>query len=185
MEFADVEIPYPYACDPSDQKKTCKLKFEIYGEEDQKYMEKAGTQRGFVQNQCKCALDGFKDPETGAQHGYCSSLLGTEHYRQAMNALAIVLGESQCHTQDRENIRAHRDRKCGIGSYSDQWRFAVDKMFNATHWPYTQNVTTYKCVRQFFADSYDALMLDGKAVSGLNTAGGLLSALALTIYSLS
>jgi hypothetical protein len=119
------------------------------------------------------------------QHGYCSSLLGTDHYRNAMSALAIVLGDSNCHTEDRENIRAHRDNKCGIGSYSDQWRFAVDKMFNATYWPYIQNEKTYKCVRKFFADSYDALMLDGKAYGNFNFAGGLLSAIALTFYSLS
>jgi hypothetical protein len=30
MEFDDKPIEAPYACDPSDQTKTCKLKFEIY-----------------------------------------------------------------------------------------------------------------------------------------------------------
>ena len=147
MEFDDKEIPYPYSCDPSDQKKVCKIKFEVYDDEDQKYLDKAGTQRSFVENRCKCALDGFKDKLTGAQNGYCSSLLGTELYRQAMGALAIVLGDSNCHTEDRNNIRAQRDRKCGIGSYSDQWRFAVDKMFNATYWPYIQTKESYQWYR--------------------------------------
>ena len=84
MDFNDEEVAYPYACDPSDQTKTCKLIFEIYGDEDNAYVTKSGTKRGFVENQCKCALDGFKDPATGVQHGFCSTLLGTDHYRNAM-----------------------------------------------------------------------------------------------------
>ena len=185
MEFNEVEVPYPYACDPSDQAKTCKLKFEVYDDADKAYLEKSGTSRSFVENQCKCALDGFSDKKTGLQHGFCSSLLGTDYYRNAMSALSIVLGDSNCHTEDRNNMRAHRDRKCGIGSYSDQWRFAVDKMFNSTYWPYIQDKKTYKCVRMFFADSYDALILDGKSMHGLDYAKKLLTALALTWYSLS
>ena len=42
-----------------------------------------------------------------------------------------------CHTMDRHNWRAQRDR-CGVPK-SDQWRFAVDQMFNMTYWPLIQD----------------------------------------------
>lgn len=61
---------------------------------------------------------------------------------------------------DRENMRAQKDKKCGIGSYSNDFRFAVDKMFNVTYWPYIQKEQTFKCIRRFFADSYDSLILE-------------------------
>lgn len=33
-------------------------------------------------------------------------------------------------------------------------------MFNITYWPYIQNERKYMCIRRFFADSYDSLILD-------------------------
>ena len=82
-----------------------------------------------VKNQCKCSLDGDKTS------GYCSSMLGTEKYSRAAGAMLIVKSESNCHTRDRFNLRAQKD-SCGIGIKSDQFRFAVDKTFNVTYWPY-------------------------------------------------
>ena len=51
-----------------------------------------------------------------------------------------VLFMSNCHTLDRKNLRAQKD-SCGIGTDNDDWRFAIDKGFNVTHWPYIQNNT--------------------------------------------
>lgn len=74
--------------------------------------------------------------------------------------MLIVREESNCHTRDRFNLRAQKD-SCGIGVKSDQFRFAVDKNFNVTYWPYIQTEYTYKCIRRFFSDSYDILILSG------------------------
>ena len=51
-----------------------------------------------------------------------------------MEAKKLLYLASKCHTLDREDMRAQRD-SCGIGDYTDEWRFAVDKQFNVTHWP--------------------------------------------------
>ena len=51
------------------------------------------------------------------------------------------------------------DEKCGIGVSDDQFRFAIDKKFNVTYWPYIQSKDTYMCIRKFFSDSYDSLIL--------------------------
>ena len=55
-------------------------------------------------------------------------------------------------------MRAQKNT-CGIGIGSDDWRLAVDQMFNVTHWPYVQIDATYNCVSMFFADSYWNLVL--------------------------
>lgn len=86
---------------------------------------------------------------------------------------------------DRHNMRAQKDNACGIGTKNDEWRFAVDQIFNITYWPYIQVKNTtleekkflakpenkdkkefpkdqrYLCIRKFFADSYDSLILEG------------------------
>ena len=51
------------------------------------------------------------------------------------------------------------DNQCGVTSYSGNFRFSVDQIFNVTYWPYTQDPNTYKCIRRFFVDSYDSLIL--------------------------
>jgi len=55
--------------------------------------------RSHVEADCRCAMN---DTDTG----YCSSVIGTEFYSKAMRAELYVLGESKCHTLDRDNIRA-------------------------------------------------------------------------------
>ena len=86
---------------------------------------------------------------------------------------------------DRHNMRAQKDNACGIGTKNDEWRFAVDQIFNITYWPDIQVKNTtleekkflakpenkdkkefpkdqrYLCIRKFFADSYDSLILEG------------------------
>ena len=79
-------------------------------------------------------------------------------YARAAAAMLIVKEESECHSQDRFSLRAQKD-PCGIGVKSDQFRFAVDKNFNVTYWPYIQTEYTYKCVRRFFSDSFDVIIL--------------------------
>ena len=61
---------------------------------------------------------------------------------------------------DRFNMRAQKDKSCGIGTNNDEWRFAVDQMFNMTYWVYIQKPETYMCIRKFFSDSYDSLVLE-------------------------
>ncbi len=73
--------------------------------------------------------------------------------------MLYVLQNSNCHTLDRNNIKAQRDL-CGIGVADEEWRFAVDLQFNITHWPYLQNFTTFHCVQKFFTDSYTNMILD-------------------------
>jgi hypothetical protein len=106
-------------------------------------------------------------------------MIGTEKYRNAVSAKVNLLGQSKCHTMDRHNWRAQRDI-CGVPK-SDQWRFAVDQMFNMTYWPLIQDsekeeymedtdmevtISKYHCIRMFFSDSYDSLVLD-KAMYGV------------------
>lgn len=57
--------------------------------------------------------------------GYCESVIGTDVYVKAVEAKKLVYEKSNCHTLDREDLRAQRD-KCGIRSYTDEWRYAVD-----------------------------------------------------------
>lgn len=85
--------------------------------------------------------------------GFCESVIGTDTYAKAVKAKKLLYRESKCHTLDRESMRAQRDG-CGIGDYTDEWRFAVDKQFNVTHWPYIQDNQIYHCVQKFFSDSY-------------------------------
>ena len=86
-------------------------------------------------------------------------MIGTETYKKAVEAKTLLYKKSKCHTLDRESMRAQRDG-CGIGDYTDEWRFAVDKQFNVTHWPYIQDDQTYHCVQKFFSDSYVNESLD-------------------------
>lgn len=108
-----------YKCNPEKQQNVCQLHFNI-APEHKEYTEAKGTTRGYVENQCKCALDG------GADSGYCSATLGTDKYTKAVQALLRVNTLSNCHTMDRFNMRAQKDKSCGIGKNNDEWRFAVD-----------------------------------------------------------
>jgi len=81
---------------------------------------------------------------------------------------------------DRFNMRAQKDKSCGIGKNNDEWRFAVDQMFNMTYWPYIQDTDTYMCIRKFFSDSFDSLVLEG-ANFGISVS--LATILGLTIVS--
>ena len=62
--------------------------------------------------------------------------MGTLKYQRAVQALRRVMEKSNCHTLDRDSLYAQKDNTCGIGTGNDEWRFAVDQMFNMTYWPY-------------------------------------------------
>ena len=87
----------------------------------------------FVSNPCRCSL--LQDYEAG-NIGYCSSMLGTLNYSRSVASMAAMMGRSECHTMDRFNLRAQKDKKCGIGYYSDEFRMTIDQKFNMTYWPY-------------------------------------------------
>ena len=77
-------------------------------------------------------------------------------------------------------MRAQKDKSCGIGKNNDEWRFAVDQVFNMTYWPYVQDTDTYMCIRKFFSDSFYSLVLEG-ANFGISVS--LATILGLTIIS--
>lgn len=116
MKFAGKVIEEPFACNATNQNFTCQLFFNIE-DEDKGYTEK--EKRSYVTNQCKCALDGKNTT------GYCSNVMGTLKYQRAVKAFQNVMKKSNCHTMDRNNLYAQRD-KCGIGTGNEEWRFAVD-----------------------------------------------------------
>ena len=95
-------------------------------------------------------------------------MLGTLNYSRSVASMAAMMGRSECHTMDRFNLRAQKDKKCGIGYYSDEFRMTIDQKFNMTYWPYIQTEQTYKCTRKIFADAYDSLILDNARSLGLS-----------------
>ena len=151
MRYKGAVIPEPFPCDPTSLGVPCQIQFNI-NENDKTYTA-VGT-RGYVNVPCKCSFGGINDPP-----GFCSSIIGHEKYQTAVKELANVLSASKCHSLDRDNMRAQKDG-CGIGTESDRWRMAIDKMFNVTYWPYVQVSTAYNCISLFFADSYFNLKLN-------------------------
>ena len=80
MKFDGVKTEEPFACSPKDQTKFCALYYNIHEDDATGSYLKAGT-RLFAKNQCRCALNG----KIG--DGYCSSILGSNHYRRAVGAM--------------------------------------------------------------------------------------------------
>jgi hypothetical protein len=63
---------------------------------------------------------------------------------------------------------------------NEEWRFAVDKMFNVTHWANIHDTKQYHCIQSFFGDSYINMSVEGATgLLGALTvsAGGLVLAL--------
>ena len=134
--FGDDQVTNaPYNCTATDPNKKCKI---IY--------EEGTAQEGVVEVLCRCSM-------ADSQSGFCESVIGTDYYKDAMAAKKSLYEQSSCHTLDRENMRAQRE-DCGVGELSDEWRLAVDRQFNITHWPYVQDNQIYECVQKFFSDSY-------------------------------
>jgi len=116
-----------------------------------------------------------------SQSGFCESVIGTDTYADAMSAKKTLYEKSSCHTLDRENMRAQRE-ECGVGALNEEWRLAVDRQFNITHWPYVQDNQIYQCVQRFFSDSYVNESLDG-ANDKIKIATLLLLALNIVLIS--
>jgi len=76
------------------------------------------TELGYVQADCRCSM-------SEVAGGFCSSVIGTDDYKKAVAHKRLVYERSNCHTLDREDLRAQRDH-CGIGFADEEWRFAVD-----------------------------------------------------------
>ena len=117
IEFDGKETNAPYNCAATDPNKKCSIFFE------------SGTaNEGSIDVFCRCSMSDSKS-------GFCESVIGTDEFAKAMEAKKHLYEKSECHTLDRENMRAQRE-SCGVGAFTDEWRFAVDKQFNITHWPY-------------------------------------------------
>ena len=135
ITFNGNTLASPYQCDPTDNSVFCNL---VYG---------SGSS-DFVQTSWKCALDG--------SNGYWGSIIGTDEYKLYTDAIRLVYNSSSCHTLDRENLKAQRE-SCGIGTSTEQWRYAVQKRFNVTYWPFIQPTSSRNCINAIFHDSYTNL----------------------------
>jgi len=133
--FENSLINEPYKCSPQDPDKKCMINFNI---DDADNAFTSQSSRDKVEADCRCAM-------TDQTSGFCGSVIGTEFYRKAVRAKKLVLQRSDCHTLDRYDFRAQKD-KCGIGRGNEEWRFAVDQSFNVTHWPYIHSSSSYHCV---------------------------------------
>jgi hypothetical protein len=69
-----------------------------------------------------------------------------------MSSMKALLEQSNCHTLDRNDFRAQRD-KCGVGQEDPLWDDTASKQFNVHYWPYVQDKTVKDCIELFFSDS--------------------------------
>ena len=77
IKFDGTELADPYPCTATDTDVKCQLFY---------------TSTDFIERECRCGLDG--------NHAYCSSIVGTDVYKEAVDALQNVYDESNCHTLD-------------------------------------------------------------------------------------
>lgn len=133
VKFNGVKLSAPYKCDPTDNSVKCQLFFGT-GVNDK------------IDTPCRCGLDGV--------NGYCGAIYGTPEYKQAIEAYVYVLESNNCHTEDRYNLRAMKE-KCGIGMENDQWSFSMNKMFNMTYWPYIHDTDVFNCIQSIFSNSFN------------------------------
>jgi len=95
----DKPLEAPYACDPKNADLKCKIEFEIHNDVNGKPPSYVKGEKSYVEADCKCAM-------TNAKDGFCSSVIGTKTYKNAVKAMKFVLEKSNCHTLDRDNLRA-------------------------------------------------------------------------------
>jgi hypothetical protein len=98
MMYGGQVLNEPFPCNPALTKQKCNIMFSI-DPSDVPYT-KVGT-RGYVEVPCKCSLGGANDPI-----GFCASIIGHDKYATAVSELANVLSSSNCHTLDRNDMRA-------------------------------------------------------------------------------
>ncbi len=68
-----------------------------------------------------------------------------------MAKLKTVLEASSCHTLDRDNFRAQRD-KCGVEE-GKEWNEAVEALFKVKYHAWVQDTKVRDCVMEVFDDS--------------------------------
>lgn len=120
---------------------------------------------------CNCGLNG--------NSGFCSNLIGTTKYKDAVASLKSVLEVSQCHTLDRNDFRAQRD-SCGIGP-SSTLDEAITAMFEVKYHAYVQDPTVSGCIEQIFDDS---LFNQQKMFALVNTLSAVTLSIALAFSTL-
>eukprot|EP00347_Sterkiella_histriomuscorum_P013616 403364037 len=168
-----------YACSPVNQTVPCKLRVDNSSLTAAQLTYASKGKRSFVEVPCKCDLSSSIVNVTG----YCGSVIGTSIYTNAVAAKLNVLQKSKCHTLDRADMRAQKD-PCGIGTNNEEWRFAVEKVFNVTHWPYIQVPETQNCVYKVFGDSWYNLNLDQAIFLSSGIISSILVTLGLLLYSI-
>lgn len=122
--FQNKKLNEPYKCSPQNPADKCTIYFDI-PTASQTFT--AEGSRGFIKTNCSCAL-------TDQLDGFCSNVLGTNPYLKYTEEMQKMITKSNCHTLDRDNMRAQKDT-CSLGQ-SDEWQLAVDLQFNVTHWPF-------------------------------------------------
>lgn len=135
--YNNEKLSAPYPCDPTNQSKRCSLFYNASAPNDAIPL----PQKSFSVR-CNCALNG--------NDGYCSNILGTEAYKEAVSKLKTVLEASLCHTLDRGNFRAQRD--CGIGN-TNSLDSAIQAMFDVKYHAYIQDEKVKKCINDVFDES--------------------------------
>ena len=135
IKYNGATLSSPYPCTPTDTTTKWQL---VYGTGASDYYEV-----------------GWKWSLSGST-GYCGSIVGTAEYKKFTAAMIQVNEGSSCHTLDRNNLRAQSE-SWGIGTSTDLWRYAVEKRFNVTYWPWIQTTSVLDCVNAVFGDSYTNL----------------------------
>lgn len=157
-------ITDPYPCDPTNQSSLCTLQFAFLLGADPSHLPQTN-----LSVNCNCALNG--------QDGYCSSILGTPDYANAVKLLKYILEGSQCHTLDRDNMRAQRD-VCGIGPVPALDN-AIQAMFDVKYHAWVQDPNVQGCIYGVFDDSlFNQQKLRAASMLGL---AGLFSAIAVML----
>lgn len=159
IKYNGSTLDSPYSCTPTDTSVNCQL---VYGTGASDYVETSW----------KCALYG--------SNGYWGSIAGTTEFQKYTTAMKIVLEASKCHTLDRDNLRAQKEG-WGIGTSNDQWKYAIEKRFNVTYWPYMQHTNPRDWVEAMFDDSYTNLSKDSAYLTLVSTWAVILAAISMTL----
>ena len=149
--YTGKNVTWPYSCNPYNQTAKCLLFYNASAPNDALVLE----QKSFSVR-CNCALNG--------NDGYCSKLLGTTKYKDAMAKRKTVLEASECHTLDRNNFRSQRDT-CGIGP-GGALDDAINAMFEVNYHAWVQDGNIRECIEQVFDDSLkNQSKLNGKVLT--------------------
>ncbi len=168
IEYNNKKIDQPYICDATNQSSRCSLFYNYSLSNDAIKL----PQRSF-NVRCSCGLDG--------NNGFCSNILGTKDYEDAVAKLKTVLEASQCHTLDRDNFRAQRD-SCGIGGGSDLDK-AISAMFEVKYFPWVQTSRVKNCIEEVFDDSLrNQQKMEAAWVRGMMGTGVALALMMIMAY---